>query len=217
MLFGCLLAGFEAFAQFSEDYYVVAMPFLNVRSMDLKSIEGKLEDGTKLSSERLKRTGQFATVSGLDGEWLALDDSLRIFDAYLWVAPPPEVDEYGYVETVERYGERVVDGARIPRYYSHYESIGGPFNEGFGFHARCTSSQALRILRRFMLGYLPHAEADLFPSEMEAFRSIMKMEWNGVEPIHFSWGLEGGGVHLQLQQSEEEQGVYVLEWSMSSC
>ena len=106
---------------FPDSLHVAAHPHLNLRNADRTAILGMLEDGTAIASTRLARTGRKDTIGGLTGEWLALDDTLRIFDAYLWVVDPPAIELLECAdgrflwtgESVEAYGRRLDEDQRI--------------------------------------------------------------------------------------------------------
>ena len=176
--------------------HVVAVPHLNLRSADLGQIQQQLPDATPIASHRLAHTGQFATINGLSGEWLALDAALRLFDAYRWPADPPRREECKTEEAPVVVGEwwgdyilRAVDGVHVARAYSMHEDFGGPSGEYYGADIFCTPGQALNLFRRLL------RERFQFPLNQEGERlqleRILTGGWDGEEPLALSWGSEG--------------------------
>lgn len=208
--------------EWPDSLHVAAVPFLNVRSADLGQIHNELPDGTPIATHRLAHTGRRDTISGLPGEWLALDDTLRIFDAYLWPADPPRREEYeneaGPVVVGEWWGDyilRVVDGLHVARAYSVHEDYGGPSGESYGADIFCTSGQALNLFRRLLRArfQFPLNQED----ERQQLERILNGSWDGEEPLALSWGSEGGGSTLVLKRSDRVDGAFCIEHSMGTC
>ena len=196
-----------------DSVHVAALPYLNVRSADRSRIVGELGDGEAIAAGRLGATGERAVVGGLEGEWLALDDSLRVFDAFLWVADPPRESE-DFMD----YGLRVVDGMDVVRFYSCNEDYGGPSGFHYGIDVRCTKGQALNFFRRMLRGMyaeelLRWAEED----SREQWWRIMEKGWDGEEALWFGWGSEGGGHSFMLRESDVTPGAYCSELSGGTC
>ena len=206
-------------AEWPDSMHVAAVPFLNVRSVDLGQIHHELPDGTPIASHRLAHTGRRDTINGLAGEWLALDDTLRLFDAYLWPSDPPQRIEVetadGPVITDEWFGDyilRVVDGLHIARAYEHHEDFGGPSAETFGIDVFCTPGQALNLFRRLLRsGFVSQDDAR---AQLDL---ILAEGWDGVDPLVFSWGGEGGGFSLVLKASGRTDGAWCIEYAIATC
>lgn len=208
-----------------DSLHVNALPHLNVRYAASGQIAFQLPDGTAIASHRLAHTARFATINGLSGEWLTLDDTLTVFDAYLWVADPPRVEalesEYGpytELEGMQSYGARVVDGLHLPRFYTLYQDFGGPSGEAFGLEAYCTPGQALQCFRRILRTQFIHeGRLEQQPELAAHLESLLADPWDGVEPLSIIWGGEGGGFSWTLKLVDAERGVYSIEFSMGTC
>lgn len=202
-----------AWGQWPEVVVVAALPELNVRSWDLGQIRKQLPDGTPISRERLAHTHQFATLNGLSGEWLALDDTLRIFDAYLSVVDPPACATDSTCEWLGEYSQRVVDGDFAPRAFAHHENAGGPSEDTYGLEVRCTAGQALNLFRRLVGNHI--ASSGPLPAEAEAsWRRIAAGPWDGSTPLVFSWPSEGGSTTFALRPTASG---FLFEYAVASC
>lgn len=224
LIFACsLAAAWGPQEGWPDSLHVNALPHLNVRHAASGQIAYQLPDGTAIASHRLAHTARLDTINGLSGEWLTLDDTLTVFDAYLWVADPPRVEElehgsYVELEAMQSYGARVVDGLHVARFYSLYEDYGGPSGEAFGLEVHCTPGQALQCFRRFLRAQFIHeGRLEEQPELAAHLASLLGDPWDGAEPLAFSWGGEGGGFSWVLKLVDADRGVYGIEFSMGSC
>jgi hypothetical protein len=212
---------------FPDSLQVAAFPHLNVRNADRSAIVGTLPDGTTIASERLSRTGVRETIQGLAGEWLALDDSLRVFDAYLWIADPPWLERIEYDESqvawegepLLDYGRRVVGSPEIPVFRTINEDYGGPGGDTYELEVIATKGAALNLFRRMLICvYDPERMPSPYEDQRERFKQTLRETWaDDGEPLWFSWGSEGGGFSLSIRRNDAVHGGYILSYSMGTC
>lgn len=220
-------AGLAPAQSFPDSLHVAAFPHLNVRSADRSAIVGTLPDGRAIASERLARTGEQETIQGLAGEWLALDDTLRVFDAYLWIADPPRLDRIEYGEPQQfawegepllDYGRRVVGSPDIPVFRTINEDYGGPGGDTYELEVIASAGAALNIFRRLLIcAYDPDRMPSPYADMRESFDRALRIAWNGEEPLSFSWGSEGGGFSLIIRPNDAAKEGYILSFSMGTC
>lgn len=212
---------------FPDSMHVAAFPHLNVRNADRSLVVGNLPDRTAIVSTRLARTGVRETIRGLAGEWLALDDTLRVFDAYLWMADPPWLEriEYGDSqfawegEPLQEYGRRVAGSRHIPVFRTINEDYGGPGGDIYELEVIATTGAALNLFRRLLIcAYDPVRMPSPYEDQRERFQAVLRDNWDGKgEPLWFSWGTEGGGFTLSLRPNEAAHGGYILSFSSGTC
>ena len=211
---------------FPDSLHVAAHPHLNLRNADRTAILGMLEDGTAIASTRLARTGRKDTIGGLTGEWLALDDTLRIFDAYLWVVDPPAIELLECAdgrflwtgESVEAYGRRVVGSPQTPVFRTISEDYGGPSGDAFELEVLASPGAALNIFRRFLLStFEAQPRRRLDEDQRNLHDRIFEGTWDGVQMLDFHWSSEGGGCTLSLRPIPTTEGGYILSFSSATC
>lgn len=225
-LMGSTVAAFGWWPEAPDSMHVLAVPHLNVRSLSTGQIQFRLPYGEAIASNRLRSSGEWETISGLRGQWLLLDDTLKVFDAYLWCTDPPRREEEEVngswvlaCETLSEYASRVVDGMHVLRSVETHENYGGPGGDKYGMDVRATSGQALQFFRRMLTDYFASVSPSRVwePEQQGQLDRILKSAWDGSEPLSFSWGSEGGGFTFLIRPSELGEGAYYIAYSMGTC